>query len=77
MASQTALLLFEGEGLPRPPAWAARPPTRCAQARIARIARGGAVFGRAISFVVSFVLVLNKVNILAVTIIVVLHVGNG
>ena len=37
--------------------------------------RGGAAFGRAISFVVSFVLALNSVNIEAVTTILVLHVG--
>ena len=36
-----------------------------------------AAFGRATSFVVSFVLALNKVNIVAVTTILVLHVGNG
>ena len=34
-------------------------------------------FGRATSFVVSFVLALNHVNIVAVTTILVLHVGNG
>ena len=39
--------------------------------------RGVAAFGRATSFVVSFVLALNKVNIVAVTTILVLHVGNG
>ena len=39
--------------------------------------RGGAAFGRATSFVVSFVLALNRVNIVAVTTILVLHVGNG
>ena len=39
--------------------------------------RGGAAFGRATSFVVSFVLALNKVNIVAVTTILVVHVGNG
>ena len=39
--------------------------------------RGDAAFGRATSFVVSFVLALNKVNIVAVTTILVLHVGNG
>ena len=39
--------------------------------------RGDATFGRATSLVVSFVLALNKVNILAVTTILVLHVGNG
>ena len=33
--------------------------------------------GRATSFVVSFVLALNMVNIVAVTTILVLHVGNG
>ena len=38
--------------------------------------RGGAAFGRAISFVVSFVLALNKVNIVSVATILVLHVGN-
>ena len=38
--------------------------------------RGDAAFGRATSFVVSFVLALNKVNIVAVTTIRVLHVGN-
>ena len=38
---------------------------------------GGAVGGRAASFVVSPVLALNKVNIVAVTTIFVLHVGNG
>ena len=37
--------------------------------------RGGTAFGRAISFVVSFVLALNKVNVVAVTTILVLHVG--
>ena len=36
-----------------------------------------AAFGRATSFVVSFVLALNKVNIVAVTTILVVHVGNG
>ena len=39
--------------------------------------RGDAAFGRATSFVVSFVLALNKVNIVAVTTMLVLHVGNG
>ena len=39
--------------------------------------RGDAAFGRATSFVVSFVLAVNKVNIVAVTAIIVLHVGNG
>ena len=39
--------------------------------------RGGADFGRATSFAVSFVLALTKVNILAITEILVLHVGNG
>ena len=39
--------------------------------------RGGAAFGRATSFVVSFVLALNRVNIVAVTTILVFHVGNG
>ena len=39
--------------------------------------RGGAAFGRATSFVVSFVLALNKVNIVTITTILVLHVGNG
>ena len=39
--------------------------------------RGGAAFGRATSLVVSYVLALNKVNIVAVTKILVLHVGNG
>ena len=39
--------------------------------------RGDAAFGRATSFVVSFVVALNKVNIVAVTTILVLHVGNG
>ena len=39
--------------------------------------RGGAAFCRATSFVASFVLALNKVNIVAVTTILVLHVGNG
>ena len=39
--------------------------------------RGGAAEGRATSFVVSFVLGLNKVNIVAVITILVLHVGNG
>ena len=37
--------------------------------------RGGAASGRATSFVVSFVLALNRVNIVAVTTILVLHVG--
>ena len=36
-----------------------------------------AAFGRATCFVVSFVLALNKVNIVAVTTVLVLHVGNG
>ena len=36
---------------------------------------GGAAFGRATSFVVSFVLALNRVNIVAVTTLLVLHVG--
>ena len=36
-----------------------------------------AAFGRATSFVVSFVLALNRVNIVAVTTILALHVGNG
>ena len=36
-----------------------------------------AAVGRATSFVVSFVLALNRVNIVAVTIILALHVGNG
>ena len=39
--------------------------------------RGGAAFGRATSFVVSFVLALNGVNIVAVATILVFHVGNG
>ena len=39
--------------------------------------RGGAAFGRATSFVVSFVSALNTVNIVAVTTILVLYVGNG
>ena len=39
--------------------------------------RGDAAFGRATSFVVSFVLALNEVSIVAVTAILVLHVGNG
>ena len=39
--------------------------------------RGRAAFGRATFSVVSFVLALNKVNIIAVTTILVLHVGNG
>ena len=39
--------------------------------------RGDAAFARATSFVVSFVLALNRVNIVAVTTILVLHVGNG
>ena len=37
--------------------------------------RGGAAFGSATSFVVSFVLALNRVNIVAVTTILVLHIG--
>ena len=37
--------------------------------------RGGAAFGRATCFVVSFVLALNRVNIVAVTTILVLYVG--
>ena len=37
--------------------------------------RGDAAFGRATSFLVSFVLALNRVNALAVTTILVLHVG--
>ena len=37
--------------------------------------RGGAAVGRATAFVVSFVLALNRVNVVAVTTIVVLHVG--
>ena len=37
--------------------------------------RGGAVLDRATSFVVSFVLALNRVNIVAVTTILVLHVS--
>ena len=40
------------------------------------IYEGGATFGRATSFVVSFVLALKKVNIVAVTTILVLHVEN-
>ena len=39
--------------------------------------RGGAAFRRATSFVVSFVLALNKVNIVAITTILVLHIGHG
>ena len=39
--------------------------------------RGVAAFGRAASFVASFVLALNCVNIVAVTTMLVLHVGNG
>ena len=39
--------------------------------------KGGAAFGRGPSFMVSLVLALNKVNIVAVTTILVLHVGNG
>ena len=37
--------------------------------------RGGAAFGRATSFVVSFVVVVNRVNIVAVNTILVLHLG--
>ena len=37
--------------------------------------RGDAAFGRATSFVVSFALALNRVNVVAVTTILVLHVG--
>ena len=37
--------------------------------------RGGAAFGRATSFVVSFLLALNRVNVVAVTTRLVLHVG--
>ena len=37
--------------------------------------RGGEAFGRATSFVVSFVLALNRVSIVAVNAILVLHVG--
>ena len=37
--------------------------------------RGDAAFGRATSFVVSFVLALNRVNIVAVTKILFLHIG--
>ena len=37
--------------------------------------RGGVALGRATSFVVSFVLCLNRVNIVAITTILVLHVG--
>ena len=37
--------------------------------------RGGAACGRATSFVVSFVLALNRVNVVAVTTILALHVG--
>ena len=39
--------------------------------------RDGAAFGRATSWVISFVLALNKVNIVAVTTNLVLHVGSG
>ena len=39
--------------------------------------RGDAAFDRATSFVVSFVLAVNNVHIVAVTTILVLHVGNG
>ena len=39
--------------------------------------RGGTAFGRTTSFVVSFVLALNKVNLVAVATILVVHVGNG
>ena len=39
--------------------------------------RGNAAFGRDTSFVVFFVLALNKVTIVAVTTILVLHVDNG
>ena len=39
--------------------------------------RGAAPFGRATSFVVSFVSALNTLNIVAVTTILVMHVGNG
>ena len=39
--------------------------------------RGGATFGRATSFMVSFVLAFNRVNIVAVTTILALHVSNG
>ena len=37
--------------------------------------RGGAAFGRATSFVVSFVSALNRMNVIAVTTIIVVHVG--
>ena len=37
--------------------------------------RGGSAFGRATSFVVFFVLALNRMNVVAVTTILVLHVG--
>ena len=39
--------------------------------------RAGAAFGRATSFVVSSVMALNRVNVVAVTTILVFHVGNG
>ena len=39
--------------------------------------RGGAAEGRATSFMVSFVSALNQVNIVAITTILVLHVGNS
>ena len=47
-------------------------------AAFGRHRKGGcAAFGRATSFVDSFVLALNIVNILALTTILVLHFGNG
>ena len=39
--------------------------------------KGGAAFGRAASFMVSFLLTLHKINIVAVTTIIVLHVSHG
>ena len=42
-----------------------------------QLKRGGAAFGSATFFLVSFALALNGVNIVAVTTILVLHVGNG
>ena len=45
--------------------------------KVAQHKRGGAALSRATSFVVSFVLALNKINIVAVTTMLVFHVGNG
>ena len=60
-----------------PAVYPTQTPTTKAAAAGRQHKNSGAAFGRATSFVVSFGLVLNVVNIVAVTTIIVLHAGNG